>query len=48
MIKNEKGSTLIELIVVIIISTVLIMVSAIGIVTFFRSYSRIKKNIDVQ
>ncbi|MCK9556904.1 MAG: prepilin-type N-terminal cleavage/methylation domain-containing protein [Candidatus Cloacimonetes bacterium] len=48
MIKNEKGSTLIELIVVIIISTVLIMVSAIGIVTFFRSYSRIKKNIDLQ
>ncbi|MCB5249516.1 MAG: type II secretion system protein [Candidatus Cloacimonadales bacterium] len=48
MIKNEKGSTLIELIAVMIMSLVLITVSAVGVITFYNSYTRIKKNLDLQ
>lgn len=48
LLKNENGVTMIELITVMVISTMLIMVSAVGISTFFRSYKRLNDFIDLQ
>jgi len=47
-LKNERGTTLIEIIVVMLISTLLILVSAIAISAFFRRYKVINSFIDLQ
>ncbi|MCB5277972.1 MAG: prepilin-type N-terminal cleavage/methylation domain-containing protein [Candidatus Cloacimonetes bacterium] len=48
IVNNNKGTTLIEILVVVIISTVLIAISAVGIIAFYNSYNRMKAYVDLQ
>ena len=48
LIKNQKGFTLIEVISVVLISTILIAVSFAGIMAFFKSYNQINSYLDMQ
>jgi len=48
ILRNEKGVTLIELISVVLISTVLIAVSAVGVIAFYNSYNKISSYISLQ
>ncbi len=48
IIKRNDGITLIELITVLVISTMLIMVSAVGVSTFYKRYKVISDYIDLQ
>jgi Tfp pilus assembly protein PilV len=41
ILRNEKGTSLIEVISVVLMSTILIAVSAVGVIAFFKSYNSI-------
>jgi len=48
VIKNERGSTLIEVISVIIVTVVMISSAVYGIVAFYKSYRRISDFVALQ
>ncbi|MCB5252537.1 MAG: hypothetical protein RBR69_02900 [Candidatus Cloacimonadaceae bacterium] len=48
MLRNEDGFTLVELVSVILLSTILIAVSAVGVIAFFKAHDRINKYVSVQ
>lgn len=48
ILRNDKGTSLIEVISVLLISTVLIAVSAVGVIAFYNSYNRIDAYVSLQ
>lgn len=48
ILRNEKGTSLIEVISVVLMSTILIAVSAVGVIAFFKSYNSIDSYVSLQ
>jgi hypothetical protein len=48
ILRNDKGTSLIEVISVVLISTILIAVSAVGVIAFYKSYNKIDSYVSLQ